>query len=82
MSAAIKRSLQGLSESIEVLDMAVVDAASKPKPDQRELFSGGQKAAASNANASNVEQINSAAFAARLDQAIGRVEDMLKTGRA
>ncbi len=84
MSAAIQNSLSGLARSVEALDEAVLEAAAKPKPPQKDLFASVKSAQStpSNVNASNVEQFDSGAFAARLDSAIGRVEQMLREGQA
>ena len=85
MSAAIKNSLNGLMDSVELLDMAVQEAAhKKPQSNQQDLFAAVKSAQSSpsNANASNVQSFDSKAFAARLDNAIGRVEKMLKEGSA
>ena len=80
MTAAIQNSLKGLKDSVELLDITIAEKTKTKNSGQPDLF-GSLRAVPSNANAANVEQINSSAFAARLDQAIGRVEEMLKTGR-
>lgn len=74
MSTAIKSSLIGLNESLEILEGAFERQQKKPKVPQHDLFG-----AASNRNSQSGDV---KIFAKRLDSAIDKVEKLLKESHA
>ncbi|NCC22384.1 MAG: hypothetical protein EOM26_07970 [Alphaproteobacteria bacterium] len=83
MSAAIKNALSNLNDALDYLELAVDDSVKRSEEQQRDLFAA-QAALNDNTSGSadigGIDGSNAELFARRLDDAIGKVERLLKEG--
>jgi hypothetical protein len=83
VSTAIRNSLTSLDQAIDLLDKALIQSESRQKEQQQELFAARAALNDNGASTGTVTGINSAnaeQFALRLDNAIDKVERLLREG--
>ena len=83
MSTAIRNSLTSLDQAIDKLDKALIEHEALQKQQQQELYAA--KAAlndngASSGSVSGINNTNAEQFVLRLDNAIDKVERLLREG--
>lgn len=77
MSTSIRNSLANLDRAIDILDKAMVKKEYEHKAQEEELFAA---RAALNDNADSNSSANVEEFSAKLDNAIDKVERLLREG--